>query len=194
MVGRKFVLQLAKGEDGDIFSDISQLREGKLVYLKLVRKGFSKMSDDPKWKEIVKVPSDFPELSVDEVTLTKEELFVFNDLQRRIVYFDQAETSEYTMREFISPILLGALAIYDALNPKKDDLLQLVCEKKVSGEIGTGPVDYVVTYRKMNIVLTEAKREKILSGIQQNIRQQEASRQQYVRELASKINQPGSVR
>lgn len=98
------------------------------------------------------------------------------------------------MREFISPILLGALAIYDTSNLAKTHPLQLVCEKQVTGESHLGPVDYVVTYKKMNITLTETNKYKMDTGIQQNIRQQEVSRQQYVRELTWTTNAPGKLK
>ena len=84
--------------------------------------------------------------------------------------------------------------ISNTSNPEENDPLQLVCKKNVVGEIGRGPVDYVVAYEKMNIILTEAKRENIVGCIQQNVRQQEASRQQYVRGLAGKTDKPGSER
>lgn len=194
LVGRKFVLHLAKGEDSDIFYDISQLQQDKFLYLKVTQKGFSKMPDDRKWSDIPTMQSEFPLHDVDAVKLAAEVNTVFNEVQRRIAYIDQKESSEYTMREFISPILLGALAIYDTSNLEEMHPLQLVCEKQVTGEIGTGPVDYVVTYKKMNIILTEAKKEKIDTGIQQNLRQQEASRQEYVREVARMTNAQGKLK
>ena len=46
------------------------------------------------------------------------------------------------MREFISPILLGALELYGKFNELNKSDLKLVCEMKVCGSAGNGPVDY----------------------------------------------------
>ena len=76
----------------------------------------------------------------------------------------------------------------------KRPTLQLVCQKQVTGKTGTGPVDYVVTYKNINIILTEAKKNKIATGIQQNLRKQEASKQQYVGEVTRTSKAPGKLK
>ena len=87
------------------------------------------------------------------------------------------------MREFITPILLGALELYGKSNKLDNTDLQLVCEKRVTGFVGNGPVDYIVTYKTMNIILTEAKKDQIDSGVLQNICQQVAGVQEIARLL-----------
>ena len=39
-------------------------------------------------------------------------------------------------------------------------------------ELGYGPVDYVISFKSINIVLTEAQKEKVGIGVAQNIAQQ----------------------
>jgi len=75
--------------------------------------------------------------------------------------------SEYTKREFISPVLIGSLQIVDEIT--------MMCEKKIIGSFGNGPVDYSLIYKNINIVLTEAKKEDMEGGLIQNLVQQEAS-------------------
>ena len=113
----------------------------------------------------------------DEEILKKEIEYLFDDLQRRIQCLDMNESAEYTMRELVSPLLIGAIMI------AKSESLKMVCEKNIEGELGHGPVDYVITYKLMNIVLTEAKKEKIDDGVIQNICQLVASREQRARDL-----------
>lgn len=100
LVGRKFVLYLAKDEDSETFQDISQLRQDKLLYLKVTQKGFSEMPDDLGWSDFTSLSSEFPLYHVDEVNLAAEVNIAFNEVQRRIAYVDQRESSQYTMREF----------------------------------------------------------------------------------------------
>ena len=65
----------------------------------------------------------------------------------------------------------------------KDIGLKLICEDNIEGEFGNGPVDYVITYNSVNIVLTEAKKENIEAGVVQNICQLVASREQCARNM-----------
>eukprot|EP00981_Chlorochromonas_danica_P014668 scaffold8538_cov327-Ochromonas_danica.AAC.1 len=84
---------------------------------------------------------------------------------------------KYTMRELISPILVGALCVVDDYNRNDDDTkVRLICEKLISGNSGQGPVDYVLSYM-MNayIVIGEAKHAQLLEGLYQNLVQQRNS-------------------
>jgi hypothetical protein len=96
---------------------------------------------------------------------------VQQELHRRISVIDTTKASEYTMREFISPVLIGALRLVKGVS--------MMCEKRIVGKFGHGPVDYAMTYQCLNIVLTEAKKQDIEGGIVQNIVQQQASHEMF---------------
>ena len=196
LVGRNFTIRLLNAGDSKEFTDISAVTVTTVLYIILVaQRGFSnfkeyeaiemaklgvlKIGDIDKSK-----PPAFVDFFVSNDTLqAAETLIVCNELQRRVEYFDLEENSEYTMREFISPILLGALELYGKFNELKKSELKLVCEMKVSGSAGNGPVDYIVTYKKTNIILTEAKKDEIDKGVVQNLCQQVASVQEVARSL-----------
>ncbi len=60
----------------------------------------------------------------------------------------QDGTNEYTMREFIGPVLVGALRLVQIFLKKTGNIgrLSLICEKIIVGLHAHGPVDYVVDY------------------------------------------------
>ena len=134
LVGRRFDLQLANTDDSDTFSDILRLQQDKTLYLKEIRREFIKMSDDPNQINVIALEFPFPLLQ--DVKLTAEVKTVFKQIQRLILYCDRSESVGYTMREFITAMLLGALALHDAFKLKMKDRWGLVCKKKISGRLG----------------------------------------------------------
>jgi hypothetical protein len=102
--------------------------------------------------------------------------FVCPELLRRARVLDLVQSSEYTMRELISPILVGALCLVDDHNNNDDETkVRLICEKLISGTSGHGPVDYVLSYMNVYIVIGEAKHKQILEGLYQNLVQQRSA-------------------
>ena len=98
----------------------------------------------------------------------------FREIMARIPVFGPVDRmqNESTVREFITPILLAAARI------AKD--IRLVCEKTISGSKGNGPVDYVAEYKEFNVVITEAKKDNVDTGLGQNIAQLVSSREDYI--------------
>lgn len=95
------------------------------------------------------------------------------ELHRRIRVLDLEQSSEYTMRELISPVLIGALCLVDDDNNGGNERrVRLICEKLISGTSGHGPVDYVLSYLNVYIVVGEAKHKELLEGLYQNLVQQ----------------------
>jgi hypothetical protein len=82
------------------------------------------------------------------------------------------------MREFISAILVSALRLVLIFlkNTRNSGRLSLICEKIVVGLHAHGPVDYVVVFDYLDIILTEAKKLEISQGVIQNLLQQSISR------------------
>jgi len=122
-------------------------------------------------------------------------LRVIKDIMYRSEVIDWAMTSEYTMREFISPILVGALRLVLIFlkNSNIAGKLSLLCEKIVVGLHAHGPVDYVVIFDYLNIILTEAKKHDINQGIIQNLLQQRAS-QEFLTNMLLDVNETGESR
>ena len=98
---------------------------------------------------------------------------VCHELLRRVRILDLQQASEYTMRELISPVLIGALCLVDDINERSmETRVRLICEKLISGTSGHGPVEYVVSYLNVYIVIGEAKHQELLNGLYQNLVQQ----------------------
>ena len=87
---------------------------------------------------------------------------------------DLEQSSEYTMRELISPVLVRALSLVDDFNGQAHKTkVRLICDKLVSGSSGHGPpIDYVMSYLNVLIVIGEAKLKDLLGGFYQNLVQQ----------------------
>lgn len=104
---------------------------------------------------------------------------VTEDIVYRNEVIDRDLASEYTMREFIGPILIGALRLVLIFLKKSGNSgrLSLICEKIIVGLHAHGPVDYVVVFDYLDIILTEAKKLEILPGVIQNLLQQRASQE-----------------
>jgi hypothetical protein len=96
---------------------------------------------------------------------------VVSDLLLRIKVFDLYAASEYTMREFISPILVAGVSLVDGV--------KMTAENFISGSLGNGPVDYDMIYKRFHVCVAEAKRENIAKGVVQNLAQIKASREAY---------------
>jgi len=100
---------------------------------------------------------------------------VFDELQRRMIAYDWNSTkkSEFTMREFIGPLLVAAIILMDCSG------IKMYSERKVVGKFGNGPLDYDIAYKEFHICVAEAKREDLDKGIAQNIAQLVACRNEY---------------
>lgn len=67
------------------------------------------------------------------------------DLIDRIRVLDLEQSSEYTMRELISPILIRALCLVGDINngQANENNVRLIFEKVVSGSSRHEPIDYI---------------------------------------------------
>ena len=147
------------------------------VILKLNSKGFSKFKSSQEealssigslYTVLESIPRDnsrFPKVEWSQ-SLSEEEfnvilLRVTVDIMYRNEMIDRDLTSEYTMREFISPILIGALLrlvlIFLRNSNNTGNKLSLICEKMVVGLHAHGPVNYVVVFDCLVIILTKRK-------------------------------------
>jgi hypothetical protein len=99
-----------------------------------------------------------------------ETVVVRNELLRRRKLLDLEQASEYTLRELISPVLFGALSLVD--DDPSEEGVKLICEKIISGNSGQGPVDYILSYKSVYIVIGEAKKCDLMEGFNQNVMQQ----------------------
>ena len=98
---------------------------------------------------------------------------VCTELLRRVRVLDLQQSSECTMRELISPVLVQALCLVDDHNGGRNETkVRLICDKLISGTSGHGPVDYVLSYLNVYIVIGEAKQRDLLKGLYQNLVQQ----------------------
>eukprot|EP01036_Dinobryon_divergens_P024427 gene24427-32876_t len=181
------------------------------IILKRKSKGFSKFKTDQeealsligslllRLESIPRSNSRFPELSWSQ-TLSEADfntilLRVTEDIVYRSEVIDRDIASEYTMREFISPILVGALRLVLIFlkNSNNSGKLSLICEKIVVGLHAHGPVDYVVVFDYLDIILTEAKKREISQGVIQNLLQQRAS-QEFLTNILLDFNETGESR
>jgi len=98
---------------------------------------------------------------------------VLGELEARLEVFDMTETTECTMREFIGPILIGAIRLLGSLSG-----IKMKSEDKIEGTRGRGPLDYDILFHLFHIVVCEAKNGKdVVDGIPQNGAQLVASRE-----------------
>lgn len=116
-----------------------------------------------------------------EYNIDSEVDYLFVDLTRRMTAFSGAVTSEYTMREFISPFLISAALIVGSI--------ELFCERNIRGSRANGPIDYIALYRAFVICVTEAKKLEIEKGVTQNIAQMKACREAFQVHEATKKGQ-----
>ena len=104
-------------------------------------------------------------------------------LQDRAKAINLKIASEYTMREFISPILVTvvnlAIDYRSTLSESSSDRskLSLVCERVLLGMNAQGPVDYSILFDLIDLVLSEAKKKDLDTGVVQCLLQQRASQE-----------------
>jgi len=102
---------------------------------------------------------------------------VFDELQRRFLTFKLSLASEYTMREFITPLLVSAALVVGNI--------QLFCERQIKGSRANGPIDYVALYRAYIVCVTEAKKTDLIKGVRQNVAEIKACREAFRQHQAS---------
>ena len=95
------------------------------------------------------------------------------ELTKRARAIDLEEACEYTKREFISPLLIAAVCVCNV----SEKLISMICEKSVVGKHGRGPIDCALLFKRIFVLLTEAKNTDLEGGQAQNIVQQESCRE-----------------
>jgi hypothetical protein len=95
------------------------------------------------------------------------------ELAKRARAINLEEASEYTKREFISPLVIAAVCVCNV----SEKLISMICEKSVVGKHGRGPIDYALLFKRIFVLLTEAKNTDLEGGQAQNIVQQESCRE-----------------
>lgn len=164
--------------------------EENCILVKKDLTGFSKVSKERATGELGVVLDDFDCQHIKSINIIKPDFIeddlivatskvIAQDLLVRMKVLHCNITSEYTKREFISPILIYAVQlVVDRLKSENNTKpLLLVCEKEILGKRFHGPVDYSLMYEIVDIVLTEAKRVDLEFGILQNLLQQHASQE-----------------
>ena len=156
------------------------LEEGDVVLVTSLSKGFShfKEIDALDYAQVERIQLD-RDLFRDDVNedLTSVVDKIHSELTCRLYVFEMYMASGSTMREFIGPVLVHALLHISGKSKK----VQMVAQRKLSGSLGYGPVDYIMMYKDFNICVVEAKKEAIEYGVYQNIAQMVASREDYCR-------------
>lgn len=109
------------------------------------------------------------DMTISDEYYENETVVVRDELLRRVKLLDLRQASEYTMRELISPVLFGALSL---VGDDPSERVKLICEKIISGNSGQGPVDYILSYKSVYIVIGEAKKSELVEGFNQNVMQQ----------------------
>jgi hypothetical protein len=78
---------------------------------------------------------------------------VVQELEARLEVFDLSETAECIMREFIGPVLVGAIRL---LGPGSG--IKIRSDHKVVGKRGRGPLDYDLLFKLFHVIsVCEAK-------------------------------------
>lgn len=173
--------------------DLSMLKaypEENQIVVKKDLTGFSKVSKERANAEVGAVLDDLEMEHIKPIDIINPEFInitsirdtaglIGRDLLVRMKVLHHNLTSEYTKREFISPILIYSVQlVIDRLRSDNNmKPLLLVCEKEILGKRFHGPVDYSLMYEIVDIVLTEAKRIDLEQGILQNLLQQRASQE-----------------
>jgi hypothetical protein len=161
-------------------SGFSQFKTRELGTMKHIGPSVSSLSAVVRIESDDLIGKDFFPLPEYETPLNEIAAYVTKDTIIRIECFNKIFSSEYTMREFISPVLIGSirLAKKKLLNEKIPvERLELTCEKNIIGLHAHGPVDYTIMFDCLDIVLTEAKKHEVEDGILQNLLQQRASQE-----------------
>lgn len=157
------ILKLSKGFS--MFTDEDEV----LDYINCLFHHYSQISslvDDPDFANIPTNITSNDELAAMAVSVRKE-----LDLRKQVIEIHGA--TEYSMCEFISPLLIGSVNLmvdYLKAQQTSNEKLSLSCEKQIVGNVYQGPVDYVVVFDCLDIVLTEAKKDMDLKkGVLQNL-------------------------
>jgi hypothetical protein len=133
-------------------------------------------------REFSKARFNFDHTIPDEKYL-EETAVVREELLRRMKLLDLDQAYGSTMRELILPVLYGALSLVDFQNNNPSERVKLICEKQISGSSGQGPVDYILAYKSVYIVIGEGKKQDLDEGLNQNVMQQWS----FLESLADKI-------
>lgn len=171
-------------EDVVLLGTNFKLPDGATIKIQSLCKGFSDFKNDELGAlEYAMTPSiDIKdEIFLESAISSDAEInIIVQELHRRIVAFDLFQASEYTMREFISPLLVSALVSTAGV--------KVVAEKNITGSLGNGPIDYTLIYKNFNICVVEAKKEAIHQGVLQNVAQLVASREDYCKRFKRKMD------
>lgn len=141
------------------------------------------------YKEVAQIPKDTdgstfptcPDLSRDRLAASVDK--VMHSLNDRLKVINISLATEYSMREFVSPILIELVILAAELwksmpgNEKDSSKLSLACERIIVGKSAHGPVDYSILLDWIDFVLTEVKLKDMSAGIVQNLVQQAACKQ-----------------
>ena len=140
--------------------------------------GFSKLKENTvfQWAgigEIVEDDSHFNSVDIDHQLHAHVIDHALQDLMfKNELYGPITDCVEASVREYISAVLVACAMI--AGNVK------LVAELSIIGKKANGPLDYAMIYKKFFLLITEAKRDSINSGVIQNIGQLVASREEFL--------------
>lgn len=148
--------------------------------------GFSKLNKETvfKWAgiyEIIADDSHFTSIDIDlDNTLhaqviehAVQDLIYTNELYGPVT--DCADTS---VREFISSVVLACAKITENV--------KLIAELSIVGKKAKGRFDYAMLYKNFFLLITEAKKDNLYSGLIKNIGQLVASREESLYKLAPK--------
>lgn len=136
------------------------------------------------------IPTDdavFPVFPAEDIDVVAKAVQAELSLRARAIDLEQA--TEYTKREFISPLLIAAVCVYN----RTEKLISMLCEKTVVGKRGRGPIDYALLFQRIFVLITEAKNTDLEGGQAQNLVQQEASRESLANAFVP-LNSVGTTR
>lgn len=97
-------------------------------------------------------------------------------LRRYAAYGDIGAANEAMRREYVSPLLISMVQLFPGIH-KKLKGLSMWLERRTSGEIGRGHVDFVFLYKQIQIIVSEAKKEDVDEGVARNVAQLYSARQ-----------------
>jgi hypothetical protein len=89
-----------------------------------------------------------------------------------VLYGPITDCVEASVREYISSILTAAASLAKGI--------KLSAERSITGSRATGKLDYAMQYRQFYIVIAEGKKDSLKLGVDQNVAQMLASRENYL--------------
>ncbi|RUP47205.1 hypothetical protein BC936DRAFT_146018 [Jimgerdemannia flammicorona] len=187
-----YFVQHLDGRDGDNIKDEFQLNaivedtptkakkreisldikiEGRKAYGDYTIKEVSRLFVKEEWNSIGNAPKfNIETLPASSFTPTDEEFEYFvQQLRDKNQVFAGKILNETTAREFISVFMTTTILLIQNHHLKFPENLQLFVEEFLSGSRGYGPVDYLVKYLQLVVMLNEAKRQDFDQGAAQNI-------------------------